>query len=159
MGLFFPTFLLTFLFLKRKKTSKVIKKAGRVAGEAEKDKVNKYKTLGVWGPAGYKFIKELGIMTCEKTMEKRPSPFIMQSISKEAQSLLAFTTTVDSPKLLRTEVRGNFNIHGTKYFYDSVFHQKSKNYDVVSLPVSLGGQKTCPLDEMLTRLVITENAI
>ena len=25
-------------------------------------------TLGVWGPAGY---KELGRMTCEKTMEKR----------------------------------------------------------------------------------------
>ena len=28
--------------------------------------------------------------------------------------------------LLRTEVRGDFNIHGTKYFYDAVFHQKSK---------------------------------
>ena len=81
MGLFFPTFLLTFLFLKRKKTSKVIKKAGRVAGEAEKDKVNKYKTLGVWGPAGYKFIKELERMTCGKTMEKRPSSFISISIS------------------------------------------------------------------------------
>ena len=27
-------------------------------------------TLGVWGPAGYKLIKELGRMTCEKTMEK-----------------------------------------------------------------------------------------
>ena len=32
---------------------------------------------------------------------------------------------------LRTEVRGDFNIHGTKYFQDAVFHQKSKNYDVV----------------------------
>ena len=35
--------------------------------------------------------------------------------------------------VLRTEVRGDFNIHGTKYFEDAVFHQKSKNYDVVSL--------------------------
>ena len=34
---------------------------------------------------------------------------------------------------LRTEVRGNFNIYGTKYFKDAVFHQKSKIYDVVSL--------------------------
>ena len=33
---------------------------------------------------------------------------------------------------LRTKVRGDFNIHGTKYFQDAVFHQKSKN-DVVSL--------------------------
>ena len=30
---------------------------------------------------------------------------------------------------LRTEVRGDFNIHGTKNFQDAVFHQKSKNYD------------------------------
>ena len=29
--------------------------------------------------------------------------------------------------------RGDFNIHGTKYFLDAVFHQKSKIYDVVSL--------------------------
>ena len=35
--------------------------------------------------------------------------------------------------LLRTKVRGDFNIHGTKYFYVAVFHQKSKKYDVVSL--------------------------
>ena len=35
-------------------------------------------TLGVWGPAGYKFIKELGRMTCETTMEKRSSSFIME---------------------------------------------------------------------------------
>ena len=42
-------------------------------------------TLGVWGPAGYKFIKELGRMTCEKTMEKRSTSFIMQSISMEVQ--------------------------------------------------------------------------
>jgi hypothetical protein len=34
---------------------------------------------------------------------------------------------------LRTEVRGDFNIHGTKYFQDAVFQQESKKYDVVSL--------------------------
>ena len=34
---------------------------------------------------------------------------------------------------LRTEVRGDFNIHGTKYFLDAFFHQKSKKYDVPSL--------------------------
>ena len=59
---------------------------------------------------------------------------------------------------LRTAVRGDFNIHGTKYFYNAVFRQKLKKYDVVSLPVPLVGQKTCPLHEMLTQLVITENA-
>ena len=30
----------------------------------------------------------------------------------------------------RTKVRGDFNIHGTKYFQNAVFHQKSKNYAV-----------------------------
>jgi hypothetical protein len=39
---------------------------------------------------------------------------------------------------LRTEVRGDFNIHGTKYFYDAVFHQKSKNYDVVRTSSTFG---------------------
>ena len=34
--------------------------------------------LGVWGPAGFKFTKELGRMTCEKTLENRSSSFIMQ---------------------------------------------------------------------------------
>ena len=34
---------------------------------------------------------------------------------------------------LRTEVRGNFNIHGTKIFWDAVFHDKSKIYDVLSI--------------------------
>ena len=50
-------------------------------------------------------------------------------------------------KYLRTEVRGGFNIHGTKFFYNAVFHQKSKNYDFVSLPVPLVGQKTRPPSE------------
>ena len=59
-------------------------------------------TLGVWGPAGYKFIKELGRMTCEKTMEKRSSSFIMQSISMEVQrhDVACITATVNSPKIL-----------------------------------------------------------
>ena len=59
--------------------------------------------------------------------------------------------------VLRTEVRGDFNIHRTKYFYNAVFHQKSKNYYVLSLPVPLVGQKICPLHEMLKQMVITEN--
>ena len=29
-------------------------------------------------------------------------------------------------KVLRTEVRGDFNIHGTNFFHNAVFHQKSK---------------------------------
>ena len=33
---------------------------------------------------------------------------------------------VQMSKFLRTVVRGNFNIHGTKNFQDAVFHQKSK---------------------------------
>ena len=60
-------------------------------------------------------------------------------------------------KVLRTEVRGDFNIHGTKFFHNAVFHQKSKKYDVVSLPVPLVGQKTRPPREILTWLFITED--
>ena len=37
------------------------------------------------------------------------------------------------PFYLRTEVRGDFNIHGTKNFWDAVFHHKSKIYDVLSI--------------------------
>ena len=40
---------------------------------------------------------------------------------------------INGEVLIRTEVRGDFNIHGTKFFLDAVFHQKSKIYDVVSL--------------------------
>ena len=43
---------------------------------------------------------------------------------------------------LRTEVRSDFNIHGTKYFLDAVFHQKSKKYDVVSLLFLWWAKKT-----------------
>ena len=59
-------------------------------------------SLGVWGPAGYKFIKELGRVTCEKTMEKMSSSFMMQSIGREVQwsNVACFTATVDIPKLL-----------------------------------------------------------
>ena len=42
---------------------------------------------------------------------------------------------------------------------NAVFHQKSNKYDVVSLPVPLVGQKTCPPREILTWLFITENAL
>ena len=42
---------------------------------------------------------------------------------------------------LRTEVRGDFNIHGTKYFWNAGFHQKSKKYDVVSLLYLCRGKK------------------
>ena len=35
--------------------------------------------------------------------------------------------------ILRTEVRCDFNIHGTKNFQNAVFHQKSENCDVLSL--------------------------
>ena len=62
-------------------------------------------------------------------------------------------------KVLRTEVRGDFNIHGTKFFYNAVFYLKSNKYDVVILPVPLVGQKTCPPREILTWLFITENAL
>ena len=35
--------------------------------------------------------------------------------------------------LISIQVRGDFNIHGTKKFSNAVFHQKSNNHDVVSL--------------------------
>ena len=35
------------------------------------------------------------------------------------------------PGCLRIEVRGDFNINGTKYFKVAVFHKKSKKHDVV----------------------------
>ena len=57
---------------------------------------------------------------------------------------------------MRTDVGGDFNIHVTKFFYNAVFRQKSNKYDVVSLPVPLVSQKTCPPREILTRLIIIE---
>lgn len=38
-----------------------------------------------------------------------------------------------SNNFLRTDVRGDFNIHGTKFFQDAGFHEKSKIYDVLSI--------------------------
>ena len=58
---------------------------------------------------------------------------------------------------LRTEDRGDFNIHGTKNFQYAVFLQKSKIHDVVSLLNLWWTKKTCSLHEILTQLVITEN--
>ena len=67
--------------------------------KTKQDKVKKYapmsrdfymvpicvKTTGVWGPSGYKFIKELGRLTSERTKEKRSTSFLMQNISMEIQ--------------------------------------------------------------------------
>ena len=58
---------------------------------------------------------------------------------------------------LRTEVRGDFHIHGTKYFQYAVFLQKSKIHDVVSLLNLWWAKKTWSLHEILTPLVTTEN--
>ena len=49
---------------------------------------------------------------------------------------------------IRTEVRGDFYIHGTKYFYD----RKFRKYDVVS-SYTFGGPKKRTLYEILTLLV------
>ena len=58
--------------------------------------------------------------------------------------------------LLRTKVRGDFNIHGTKYFQYAVFLQKSNIYDVLSLLNLWWAKKTCSPREILTQLFITE---
>jgi hypothetical protein len=44
-----------------------------------------FKTTGVWGPFGSKFIKELSRLTGKKTKEKQSTSFIMQNISMEIQ--------------------------------------------------------------------------
>ena len=59
--------------------------------------------------------------------------------------------------ILRTEVKGDFNIQGTKYFQYAVFLEKSKIHDVVSLLNLWRAKKTCSLHEILTQPVITEN--
>jgi hypothetical protein len=43
------------------------------------------KTTGFWRPSSYKFIKELGRLTSEKTKENQSISFIMQNISMEIQ--------------------------------------------------------------------------
>ena len=59
---------------------------------------------------------------------------------------------------LRTEVSGDFNIHGTKYFRMLNSIKNRKQIWCCKPPVPLVGQTTCPLHEILTWLVITENA-
>ena len=58
--------------------------------------------------------------------------------------------------IFRTEIKGDFNIHGTKYHQDAVFHQQSKIYDFVNT-CTFGWLTRC-LHETLTQLVITEIA-
>jgi hypothetical protein len=69
---------------------------GSVAKKAEDDKDWKYRfmtnefhfipicveTMGVWGPKGYKFIKEFGKLISDKTMERRSTSFLRQSTSR-----------------------------------------------------------------------------
>ena len=61
-------------------------------------------------------------------------------------------------KIIRTEVRGDFNIHATNYFLDTVFHQKSKTYDVLSLLYFWLAKKPRSLHELWKLLVMTEKA-
>ena len=60
------------------------------------------KPTGVWGPSGYKFIKQLGKLTSEKIKEKRSTSFIMQNISMEIQrgNCASVLCTIASTKLL-----------------------------------------------------------
>ena len=56
---------------------------------------------------------------------------------------------------LRTEVTGDFNIHGTRIFRMLFSIKNKKKYDVVIPSVPLVGQKTCAIHEILSRLAIT----
>ena len=60
------------------------------------------KPTGLWGPSGYKFIKELGRLTSEKTKEKQSTSFSMQNISIEIQrgSCAIVLCTIASPTLI-----------------------------------------------------------
>ena len=60
------------------------------------------KITRVWGPSSYKFIKELGRLTSEKTKEKRSTSFIMQNISMEIKrgNYESILSTIASPELL-----------------------------------------------------------
>merc|ERR1712051_277756 len=59
-------------------------------------------TMGVWGPKGYKFIKEVGKLISDETMERRSTSFLRQSISMEIQrgNCASILGTVESPTLL-----------------------------------------------------------
>ena len=77
---------------------------GSVAKKAEDDKDWKYRsmtnefhfvpicveTMGVWGPKGYKFIKEVGKLISDKTMERRSNSFLRQSIRGTEEIVPAF---------------------------------------------------------------------
>ena len=58
-------------------------------------------TMGVWGPKGYKFIKEVGKLISDKTMDRSTS-FLRQSISMEIQrgNCASILDTLESPRLL-----------------------------------------------------------
>ena len=58
--------------------------------------------MGVWGPKGYKFIKEVGKLISDKTMERRSTSFLRQSISMEIQrgNCASILGTGESPRLL-----------------------------------------------------------
>ena len=88
-----------------------------VAKKAEDDKDWKYRfmtndfhfvpicveTMGIWGPKGYKFIKEVGKLISDKTMERRSTSFLRQSISMEIQrgNCASILGTVESPNYWR----------------------------------------------------------
>ena len=64
--------------------------------------VNALKVGFIYILNSYKFIKELGRLTSEKTKEKRSTSFIMQNISMEIQrgNCASVLCTIASPKLL-----------------------------------------------------------
>ena len=60
-------------------------------------------TLGAWGPAGHKFMKELGRKISEKTHEKRSTSYIMQNISMEIQRSVIFGSRIKTEYILRAK--------------------------------------------------------
>ena len=62
-------------------------------------------TMGVWDPKGYKFIKDVGKLISDKTMERRSTSFLRQFISMEIQRgncacILGTFERPESPRLL-----------------------------------------------------------
>ena len=59
--------------------------------------------MGVWGPKGYKVIQEVGKLISDKTMERRSTSFLRQSISMEIQrgNCASILGTVESPNYWR----------------------------------------------------------
>ena len=91
---------------------------GSVAKKAEDDKNWKYRfmtnefhfvpicveTMGLWGPKGYKFIKEVGKLISDKAKKRRSTSFLRQSISMEIQrgNCASILGTVDLKGNLKT---------------------------------------------------------